>query len=256
MAGFAEALPAIRKRTAHDLRRHGIPRERTLAAVVDLLDRTLIRVGNEEYARDNGTFGLTTLRDEHVEVDGGSLRFAFRGKSGKEHVVDVHDRALARLLGRMQDLPGQHLFQYLNGDGSPHALCSDDVNDYLREAAGEEFSAKDYRTWGATVHVVEELLAAGPASSVEEAEANVTAAIRSAAERLGNTPRVTRLSYVHPFVLESYTDGTLAALWERAARKTRRATSGNERTRLSRSETILRRILESEPSAAALPTAG
>jgi DNA topoisomerase-1 len=130
------------------------------------------------------------------------------------------------------------------------------VNDYLREAAGEEFSAKDYRTWGATVHVVEELLAAGPASSVEEAEANVTAAIRSAAERLGNTPRVTRLSYVHPFVLESYTDGTLAALWERAARKTRRATSGNERTRLSRSETILRRILESEPSAAALPTAG
>ena len=249
LAGFAKSLPAIRRRTARDLRRHGIPRERALAAVVDLLDRTLIRVGNEEYARENRSFGLTTLRDRHVEVDGASLRFTFRGKGGKEHVVDIHDRSLARLLGRMQDLPGQHLFQYLNGDGSAHPICSDDVNEYLREAAGDEYSAKDYRTWGATAHVADELIAAGPAPSVKKAEANVADAIRSAAERLGNTPRVTRLSYVHPLVIDAYVDGTLADRWERASRAARSGRGGS-RSGLSDSEAILRRVLENESSSA------
>jgi DNA topoisomerase-1 len=241
MSGFATALPVIRERTAQDLRRPGIPRERAVAAVVDLLDRTLIRVGNEEYARENGSFGLTTLRDEHVEVDGATLRFAFRGKSGKEHIVDVHHRSLARLILRMQDLPGHHLFQYLNGDGTPHPIASDDVNLYLREIGGEEYSAKDYRTWGATVHVVEHLLNASPVDDRAEGEANVLAAIRSAAKRLGNTAPVTRRSYVHPFVVQAYLEGELAAVWKDAE-----GTVDGHAAGLRREEAILLKVLQLE----------
>jgi DNA topoisomerase I len=243
MAAFGKALPAIRGKTARDLRKRGIPAERALAAVVDLLDRTLIRVGNEEYVRENGTFGLTTLRDRHVRVDGSAVRFSFRGKGGRDHTVDVRDRALARLVARMQDLPGHQLFQYLNGDGSPHPICSDDVNDYLRGAAGDSFSAKDYRTWGASVHVLETLLAAGPAASAAEADASVAAAIRSAAERLGNTPRITRQSYVHPAVLDAYMNGSLADAWARAARPSRRGTARRGTARLTHAEAALRLVL-------------
>ena len=151
MIAFGEALPRIRERVAADLELPGLPREKTLAIAVRLLDEALIRVGNAEYARENDSYGLTTLRDDHVDVSGSTVHFTFRGKSGKTHEIDVRDRRVARIISRMQDLPGQHLFQYLDADGEPHAIGSEDVNAYLQEIAGEAFTAKDFRTWGGTV---------------------------------------------------------------------------------------------------------
>ncbi len=211
MISFAEALPALRERIEVDLKRLGLPREKTLATVVKLLDESLIRVGNAEYARANESFGLTTLRDDHVEVEGGTIHFAFRGKSGKDHAIDVKDPQLARIVKKMQDLPGEELFQYVDHDKVQRTIGSEDVNAYLREIAGEEFTAKDFRTWSGTTIAARALRDLGPAETKTQLKAHTVAAIDRVAERLGNTRAVSRSSYVHPAVLSGYEDGTLLA---------------------------------------------
>ncbi len=211
LIAFGEALPAIRARVDADLRRHGMPREKVLATVVRLLETTLIRVGNDEYARTNESYGLTTMHDEHVDVHGATVRFAFRGKSGKEHHIDVRDPRLARIVKRSQDLPGQELFQYVDEAGETHDIGSADVNDYLREVTGQEFTAKDFRTWAGTVlaaHALRDLEAGETQTALKQ---NVVRAIEQVAARLGNTRAVCRKSYVHPAVIDAYLDGSLLA---------------------------------------------
>ncbi len=207
---FAEALPRIRARVRADLSRSGMPREKTLAAVVRLLERTLIRVGNAEYARANDSYGLTTMVDDHATFEGSAVRFSFRGKSGKEHEVGVRDRSLAGIVRRMQDLPGEPLFQYLDGD-TPRPIGSGDVNAYLREITGEPFTAKDFRTWAATTLAAQRLRRLGSAETKRALVANVNRALDEVAGRLGNTRAVCRASYVHPAVLSGYEDGALVA---------------------------------------------
>ncbi len=209
LAEFARALPKLRARTDADLRRSGLPRERILATVVRLLEATLIRVGNDEYARDNGSFGLTTMRGRHVDVSGSRIAFRFRGKGGIQHEVDLTDRRLARVVARLQELPGQDLFQYLNGDGEARTVTSDDVNDYLREITGEDFTAKDFRTWAGTVLAARALLDLGPPRNGRAATRNVNAAIDRVAHRLGNTRAVCRRCYVHPAIVDGYVDRSL-----------------------------------------------
>jgi DNA topoisomerase-1 len=213
MVEFGAALPAIRGRVAEDLRGAELSRDKVLAVVVSLLDRTLVRVGNPEYAKDNHSFGLTTMRDRHVVVEGSAIRFRFSGKSGKEHEVDLADRRLARLVQRTQDLPGHRLFQYVDEHGQPRPVESGDVNDYLRSIAGDGFSAKDFRTWGGTVLVARALLDTEVCDAESEAKSNVVAAIKAAALELGNTPAVTRSAYVHPGVIRAYLDNELTSLW-------------------------------------------
>jgi DNA topoisomerase I len=209
MLAFARALPRIRARVATDLRRHGLPREKVLATVVRLLETTLMRVGNEEYARANKSFGLTTLRDRHVDVDGAAVRFEFRGKGGKEHAVGVRDPRVARIVRHLQDLPGQELFQYLDEDGTRRTVDSGDVNAYLREISGEDFTAKDFRTWAGTVLCALALAEIGLGDSERATRRNITRAIGRVAERLGNTPAISRKCYVHPGVLEAYQQGAI-----------------------------------------------
>jgi len=190
-----------------------------LASAVRLLEETSIRVGNEEYARANGSFGITTLREEHVTVRGAHLRFRFCGKSGKQHSIAVNDRRLARIVQRMQDLPGQELFSYVDDAGEAHPIDSGDVNAYIRSAVGKDFSAKDYRTWIGTVACTEALLGFGAGASPKERKDNLAVALAWVAQRLGNTPAVCRKAYVHPHVVESYLAGRLAALAARSERK-------------------------------------
>jgi DNA topoisomerase-1 len=209
MLSFAAALPRIRAATDRDLALSDLPREKVLATVVRLLEATLIRVGNEEYARDNNSFGLTTMRDRHAKVDGGGVKFRFRGKSGKEHSVGVRDRRLARIVKKSQDLPGQELFQYVDAAGERHSIGSADVNTYLREISGEEFTAKDFRTWAGTVLAALALREFEAFDSEAQAKRNIVRAIESVAERLGNTPAVCRKCYVHPAVLDAYLDGSM-----------------------------------------------
>jgi len=206
MVEFGRALPRIRERVAADLRRPGLPREKVLATVVRLLDTTAMRVGNEEYARDNRSYGLTTLRDRHAEVDGGTVRFEFRGKGGKMHAVAVHDRRLARVVRQCQELPGHELFQYVDGDGERRSVASEDVNDYLREISGGDVTAKDFRTWVGTV------LAACFLHELGEGRQHVKAAIDRVARELGNTPTIARRCYVHPDVIDAHADGSLLHL--------------------------------------------
>ena len=209
LIAFGLALPCIRARVEQDLAQPGLPRGKVLATVVRLLEITLIRVGNEEYARTNGSFGLTTLRNRHVSVEGESVRFSFRGKSGVRHSIRVDDRRLARIVRRCQDLPGQELFQYLDDDGTPRDLDSADVNAYLREIAGQEFTAKDFRTWAGTVLAARALQEFESFDSQAQAKRNIVAAIESVSKRLGNTTAVCRKCYVHPAVLNAYLDGSL-----------------------------------------------
>jgi DNA topoisomerase-1 len=221
MLAFAAALPRIRRRCEHDLDRRGVPREKVLATVVRLLELTLIRVGNDAYARENRSFGLTTLRDRHVRIDGTAMRFRFRGKSGRAHEVGLRDRRLAAVVRRCQDLPGQELFQYVDDEGQVRDVTSDDVNAYIAEAAGERFTAKDFRTWAGTVLAYRALRALQPADGTTAARKAVVEAMRATADRLGNTPAVARGSYVHPAVLEAYLDGSLrGALVEAAEEQT------------------------------------
>ncbi len=206
---FGEALPRIRRRVNADLSRPGLPKEKVLAAVVRLMDRTLIRVGNQEYAKENESFGATTLQEDHVEVRGESVEFRFRGKSGKDHAVRLRDRRLARIVEHLLDLPGQELFRYVGDDGEPHPIESADVNDYLREAAGADFTAKDFRTWAGTVLGLHALRMREEPGSDRHARREVKEAIKWVAGFLGNTPTVCERCYVHPAVVDAYREQRL-----------------------------------------------
>ena len=221
---FAKALPKIRRAVGRDLRKRGLPREKVLAATVKLLETTLIRVGNDEYARDNRSFGLTTMHDKHVKVRGATLRFDFRGKHGIEHEIDLQDRTLAAIVHACRDLPGQELFQYLDDDGEVRDVGSGDVNDYLREISGEDFTAKDFRTWAGTALAAQALQEFRDFDSKAAAKRNVTKAIERVAERLGNTQAICRKSYVHPAVIEAYMDRSLVKTLKRRAEKELRGT--------------------------------
>ncbi len=217
LIAFAEALPGIRRRTDADLRRPGLPREKVLATVVQLLEKTLIRVGNEEYARENGSVGLTTMKDGHATVKGGIVRFSFRGKSRVQHAIDLQDRRLARIIKACRDLPGQELFQYLGDDGTTQSIGSSDVNAYLREISGQDFTAKDFRTWAGTVLAAQALAELQVSATAAAARRSIVAAIESVAKRLGNTKAVCRKCYIHPAILEAYMDGaTIQTLRSRA----------------------------------------
>jgi DNA topoisomerase-1 len=204
LVNFGKALPKIRRRLKNDLALSGLPREKVLATIVQLLERSFIRVGNEEYARENKSFGLTTMQDRHVDVKGSKLRFRFRGKSGRQHEVDITDRRIARIISKLQDLPGQNLFQYLDDEGKVRDITSQNVNEYLREITGEDFTAKDFRTWAGTVLATVALSAAGEFETKKQAKAKIKNAIEAVAEILGNTPTICRQCYIHPAVLEAY----------------------------------------------------
>jgi DNA topoisomerase-1 len=212
MIGFAAALPSIRARTASDIAKGGLPREKVLATVVQLLEKSLIRVGNDEYAKTNKSFGLTTLRDQHVNVKGSTLRFEFRGKSGKHHAVDITDPRLARVVKQCRDLPGHELFQYIDDDGVRRDVTSADVNAYLREITGEDYTAKDFRTWSATVLAGAALRECEKSDSATRAKKNVLKAIEAVAGVLGNTATVCRKSYIHPAIFDAYSDGSLLSV--------------------------------------------
>jgi DNA topoisomerase I len=215
--GFGRALQKIRRRVARDLARRGLPREKVLATIVRLLETTLIRVGNEEYARDNKSYGLTTLQDRHAEIRSGKIIFRFRGKSGKQHVFDIRNPKLASIVKRCRDLPGYELFQYIDESGAPVDITSSEVNDYLREISGADFTAKDFRTWAGTVLAARALQEFEKFTSQTEAKRNLLQAVEAVARMLGNTPAICRRCYVHPVVLESYLDGTLVDQLKRQA---------------------------------------
>jgi len=211
LSDFAKALPNIRRRVAEDIKLAGLPRRKVLATIVRLLERTFMRIGNEEYARENKSFGLTTIKDRHVAVKGAQLRFRFRGKSGRQHEVDVTDRSIAKIVSKLQDLPGQDLFQYVNDEGDVRDIASHDVNDYLREITSENFTAKDFRTWAGTVLAAIALNAQEKFKSDKEAKTNIKNGICAVAELLGNTPAICRKCYVHPEIIEAYSAGILIA---------------------------------------------
>jgi DNA topoisomerase-1 len=220
LIGFAQTLPAIRRQTAEDLGRVGLPREKVLATVVQLLEKTLIRVGNDEYARQNRSYGLTTLRNGHVEVTGPRVRFTFRGKSGVEHEIALDDRRLARIVKQCRDLPGYDLFQYIDDEGGRQAVESADVNAYLRAIAGTDYSSKDFRTWSGTVLATELLRDVEPFRTQTEAKKQVVRAVESVAKRLGNTKAVCRKCYIHPAVFDAHMDGSLTKARARVRRQT------------------------------------
>ncbi|MBW0001132.1 MAG: DNA topoisomerase IB [Verrucomicrobia bacterium] len=209
MMQFGKALPKIRARVAEDLAKPGLPREKVLATVVKLLEVSRIRVGNEEYAKTNHSFGLSTMRNRHVKVDGSRILFRFKGKSGKRHEIEVADRRIARVVAKCQELPGQHLFQYLDQNEEPVEVGSDEVNAYLQEITGEQFTAKDFRTWSGTVLAAMALQEFETVDGQAAAKKNVVAAIESVSKALGNTPAICRKCYVHPHIIEGYMEGTL-----------------------------------------------
>ncbi len=209
MIAFGAVLALIRRRVNEDLDRRGLPREKVLAAVVRLLDATYMRVGNSEYARDNESFGLTTLRDKHARVAGATLTLRFRGKSGQEHIAELTDERLSRIVRRCQELPGYELFQYVDRNGVAWKVDSGDVNAYLREIAGQDFSAKDFRTWAGTILAARELALQGPCRSDREGRKRILEAVRGVARQLGNRPATCRKYYVHPAVVEAYAGGSL-----------------------------------------------
>jgi DNA topoisomerase-1 len=228
LLSFAEALPAIRRRTDRDLKRAGLPREKVLAVVVQLLEKTLIRVGNEEYARQNGSVGLTTMRDGHARINGGRVRFSFKGKSGIAHAIDLDDRRLARIVKACRDLPGYELFQYVDDEGRRQTIDSADVNGYLRQISRQDFTAKDFRTWAGTVLAAQALAEVRHFSSNAEAKRNVVKAVESVAKRLGNTRAVCRRCYIHPVILDAYLDGATIRTIEARANAVDRAALGPE----------------------------
>ena len=209
MLQFGDALPAIRKAVDHDLALPGLPREKVLAALVRLMETTFIRVGNEEYARENKSYGLTTMQNRHVAVRGATITFDFRGKSRVHHTIDLADKRLAKIVKRCQDLPGHELFQFLDHDGNRHQIHSEDVNEYLRAITGEHFTAKDFRTWAGSVLTSMMLREFEPFESQTQAKKNVVEAIKTVSDRLGNTPSVCRRCYVHPAVLDKYLTGSM-----------------------------------------------
>ncbi len=222
---FGEALPKIRQRIAEDLALPGLPREKVLATVVHLLEITRIRVGNEEYAKENSSFGLTTMRDRHVDISGSKLRFKFRGKSGVDHDIELSDRRLAKIVKRCQDVPGQELFQYFDDNGQHQPVGSGDVNAYLREITSLDFTAKDFRTWSGTMLATLELNTLGPFESQAQGKKNVTQAIKDVAKQLGNRPATCRKYYVHPAIIDAYLDGSLFPIMEQASTQKSAASS-------------------------------
>src|SRR5215831_8737151 len=211
LAQFAKALPNIRRRVAQDLKLTELPRQKVIATIVRLLERTFIRIGNEEYARENKSFGLTTLKNRQVKVRGAQVLFRFRGKSGRQHEMDVTDRRVAKIIAKCQDLPGQDLFRYLDEDGQVRDVTSQDVNEYLHQIAGEDFTANDFRTWGGTVLAAIALAKQEEYQTKKEAKSNIKTAICAVAELLGNTPAVCRKCYVHPIIVEAYMNRTRIA---------------------------------------------
>ncbi len=232
LLAFGKALPLLRARVDEHLRLRTLNQDKVLATVVALLDATLIRVGNSQYARENQSFGLTTLRNRHVKVEGNALRFRFRGKSGIEHQISLNDPKLARIVRRCKELPGQQLFQYLDTDGERRSVNSSDINLYLQQHSGDSFTAKDYRTWAGTTLALQYLLAADTANE-ESPQRLLNEAIRQVAEQLGNTPAICRKCYIHPAVLAAFSDGSLAQL-----------PRGRSRKGLSDAESRLMRFLE------------
>ncbi|HEY1340814.1 MAG TPA: DNA topoisomerase IB [Bryobacteraceae bacterium] len=215
MIAFGAMLAKIRSQVEKDLNRHGLPKEKVIAAVVRLLETTFIRVGNDEYARENDSFGLTTMRDRHVRIDGSRLFFKFRGKSRQDHTIAVADRRLARIVKACQDLPGYELFQYVNPAGQVCRIDSSDVNRYIRNVTGRDFTAKDFRTWAGTILAARELCAAGPCPSPSAGKKIMVEATKRVAQKLGNRPATCRKYYIHPAILEAYSDGSLFPLMER-----------------------------------------
>ena len=209
MSAFGRVLPGLRRRLRRDLARAGLPRQKVLATVVKLLEATLIRIGNEEYARHNRSYGLTTMRSKHVKVKGAKIQFEFRGKGGKSFNLDLNDRRLARIVNHCQELPGQELFQYVDQEGRHRTINSNDVNDYLRQITGEDFTAKDFRTWAGTVLAARALLEIKQVDSQARTKRNLIKAIETVAKKLGNTRSVCRNCYIHPAVIHSYLDGSL-----------------------------------------------
>lgn len=217
MIVFAKALQKIRRRVRKDLKLPGLPRQKVLATIVRLLEISLIRVGNEEYARNNDSFGLTTMQDKHVAVNGSTVHFQFRGKSGKHHTIDVRNKCLAKIVKGCRDIPGQDLFQYLDENGKRVDVKSEDVNEYLREISGEDFTAKDFRTWAGTVLAAMALREFKKFDTKAQAKKNLVRSIESVAEKLGNTPSVCKKCYVHPAIFDSYLDGSLADVLKQPA---------------------------------------
>ena len=236
--GFAKALPVIRRTTSGHLRKQGLPREKVLATVVQLLEKTLIRVGNDEYARSNRSYGLTTMRDGHVEVKGHRVRFSFRGKSGVEHEIDLNDRRLARIVRQCRDLPGYELFQYIDENGQRQTVGSEEVNAYLKDITGQDLTSKDFRTWAGTVLAAQLLREFEAFTSNAEAKRNVLAAVEMVARRLGNTKAVCRKCYIHPAVFDAYMDGSMLETIAQRARKVSRAVD-----RLTAGEAAVLRLL-------------
>lgn len=241
---FGKVLPKIRARVSRDMALPGLPREKVLATIVKLLDATLIRVGNEEYARSNKSFGLTTLRNRHVEVHGERVCFRFRGKSGIEHDVEISDARIARIVRRCRDIPGQELFQYIDAEGARRSIDSADVNEYLREVSGGDFSAKDYRTWAGSAFALE-CLRKLPFDSEAAAKRNIVATVRQVADELGNTPAVCRRCYVHPAVLDAYSESRLPE----GAAPTRRGLRNEEARLLAFLEAERKSVRERKASA-------
>ena len=221
MIAFGNEFPKIRRRVNKDLALPGLLRNKALATVVQLLERTFIRVGNEAYARENKSFGLTTMQDRHVDVKGSQLRFRFRGKRGIKHQIDLTDRRIAKIVSKFQDLPGQELFQYIDDEGEVRDITSQDVNDYLREVTGQDFTAKDFRTWAGTVLAAMTLSVLDPFETKKQARANIKDAIGTVSKLLGNTPAICRKCYVHPAILEAYLDGNSNRRIEAESRRSR-----------------------------------
>jgi DNA topoisomerase-1 len=247
MQAFARALPMLRRRARADLARPGLPRNKVLATIVRLLERSLIRIGNEEYAKQNQSFGLTTLRARHVKVRGGTLQFQFRGKSGKHHTIDVNDWRLAQVVKQCRDLPGQELFQYLDDSGQRQRVGSGDINNYVREVTGEEFTSKDFRTWWASVLAVSALRELQPGSSKTQCEKNVVLAVDAVAGLLGNTRSVCRKSYVHPGVIDCYVDGSLPKVLDRRGMTAAKGVAGLRAEELALL-TVLKHLQHKEPA--------
>ena len=239
---FAKALPTIRRKTREHLKLPGLPKEKVLAAIVRIMEKTLIRVGNDEYARSNGSFGLTTLQDKHARIRSNRIEFKFKGKSGIDHEIDLQDPQLAQIARKCQELPGQELFQYIDDDGRVCDIGSSDVNDYLRSLTGQDFTAKDFRTWAGTVLAATALQEVGTFDTQKQAKGNIVRAVEAVAKMLGNTKAVCRKCYIHPAILQSYLDGDLAA------RLARKAGSLARSAALKPTESSVLRLLESQLS--------
>lgn len=237
MAVFGALLPKIRRQLRRDLVLPGLPQRKVIAAIVQLLDQTCIRVGNDEYARSNNSYGLTTLKSRHADVRGDRMRFRFRGKSNQEHDLTLHDKHLAKIVKKCQDLPGQELFQYSSEGGESVKVSSSDVNDYLRDISQEDFTAKDFRTWHGTVDMLRQLTALGPAASEPEAKRNIAQAVKETAKLLGNRPAACRKYYIHPTVLENYET-------QEIFKTEPNGRSGSSRTELKRDEAAALRLIK------------